>query len=127
MRLVDSSAWIEYLSGSALGLALKMQFPGQDDWIVPTLVQMELTKWLVRENLGDTANEVISFSGHCVVVPLDTATALLAADVGAQYRLSTADSIIYATALAYDADLLTCDRHFEGLPGVVYVAKPIAP
>ena len=35
-----------------------------------------------------------------------------------------ADAIIYATARAQGADLLTCDRHFEGLPGVRFFAKP---
>jgi predicted nucleic acid-binding protein len=52
-----------------------------------------------------------------------TATALEAATLAVQHRLSTADAIIYATALVYQADLLTCDRQFQGLPRVVYVAK----
>ena len=34
-----------------------------------------------------------------------------------------ADAIIYATALAMGADLLTCDAHFAKLPRVVYLAK----
>jgi predicted nucleic acid-binding protein len=123
MRLVDSSAWIEYLSGSPLGSALYRQFPALDQWLVPTIVQMELAKWLVREELPDIADEVISYSEHCVVVALETAAALGAAKLAVQHRLSTADAIIYATALAYGADLLTCDKHFEGLPGVIYVAK----
>lgn len=123
MRLVDSSAWIEYLSGSALGLDVQCRFPDQDEWLVPTIVQLEMTKWLVREQLTDTANQLTAFSGDCVVAVLDTATALHAAEVAVQHRLSTADAIVYATALAYGADLLTCDSDFDGLPGVVYVAK----
>jgi hypothetical protein len=38
-------------------------------------------------------------------------------------KLATADAIIHATARMFDADLLTCDRHFEGLPRVRYVPK----
>ena len=34
-----------------------------------------------------------------------------------------ADAIIYATAVAAGADLLTCDAHFAKLPRVIYVAK----
>ncbi len=34
-----------------------------------------------------------------------------------------ADTIIYATARAEGADLLTCDRHFDGLPGVRFIAR----
>ncbi|MCA7120580.1 MAG: PIN domain-containing protein [Acidibrevibacterium sp.] len=49
--------------------------------------------------------------------------ALPAADLGAQHKLATADAIVYATALAHGADLLTCDRHFDGLRGVLFVPK----
>ena len=37
--------------------------------------------------------------------------------------MATADVMIYATALAQGADVLTCDRHFATLPAVRYVAK----
>jgi len=84
---------------------------------------MELAKWLIREKLEDPAERVTAFSEECFVVDLDSETALRAADLALRHRLSTADAIIYATALGYGADLLTCDRHFEGLPGVIYVAK----
>ena len=57
------------------------------------------------------------------LVPLDISMALLAAEVHRQHRLATADAIVYATARARGADLLTCDAHFAGLPGVVYVKK----
>jgi predicted nucleic acid-binding protein len=123
MRLVDRSAWIEFLSDSALGQLLGREFPRQDEWLVPTLVQLELANWLIRENLENAAELVTAFSKYCMVVALDTETALRAAELAVGHRLSTADAIIYATALAYEADLLTCDRHFEGLPGVIYVAK----
>ena len=49
--------------------------------------------------------------------------ALQAADLHRQYKLATADAIVYATTLAYGADLLTCDAHFEGLPDVVFFRK----
>jgi uncharacterized protein len=123
MRLIDTSAWIEWLTGSSLGSALTAEFPDRAQWLVPTLVQLELAKWLTREVGEDKADRVIAFTQTCVVADLDTATALLAAELCAQHKLSTADAIIYATALAHDADLLTCDRHFESLPGVRFVPK----
>jgi predicted nucleic acid-binding protein len=54
---------------------------------------------------------------------LDTNIALQAADLHRQYKLVTADAIVYATTLAYGADLPTCDAHFEGLPDVVFIRK----
>jgi predicted nucleic acid-binding protein len=123
MRLVDTSAWIEYLTGSALGATLASELPDRAQWLVPTMVQLELTEWLTREVGEDKADRVIAFTETCVVTDLDTATALSAAELCARHKLATADAIVYATALAHGADLLTCDRHFENLSGVRFVAK----
>ena len=123
MRLVDTSAWIEWLTGSPLGVSLAAELPDRAQWLVPTLVQLELAKWLTREVGEDKAEQVIAFTETCVVADLDTATALSAAGLCAKHKLATADAIVYATALAHGADLLTCDRHFENLPGVRYVPK----
>jgi predicted nucleic acid-binding protein len=123
MRLVDTSAWVEFLTGSPLGTALASELPDRTQWLVRTMVQLELAKWLIREVGEDKADRVIAFTETCVVADLDTATALSAADLCARHRLATADAIVYATALAHDADLLTCDRHFERLPGVRFIPK----
>ena len=52
-----------------------------------------------------------------------TPIALLAADLHLQYKLATADAIVYATARKHGAELLTCDVNFKGLPGVVLHSK----
>jgi len=59
----------------------------------------------------------------CIVVPLDTPIALLAADLHREHKLATADAIVYATARHQGAELLTCDAHFEGLSDVALFAK----
>jgi predicted nucleic acid-binding protein len=123
MRLVDTSAWIEWLTGTAIGKRLSTELPKRLQWIVPTIVQLELAKWLTRELGEDEADHVIAFTQKCIVVPLDTSLALSAADLHRRYKLATADAIIYATALQLDADLLTCDGHFESLPGAVIFRK----
>jgi predicted nucleic acid-binding protein len=86
-------------------------------------VQLELAKWLTREVGEDQADQMIAFTQKCVVVPLDTRIALLAADLHHQYKLATADAVVYATAREYGAELLTCDAHFKDLPGVLVVTK----
>ena len=98
MRLVDTSAWIEYLTGSALGATLASELPDRAQWLVPTMVQLELTKWLTREVGEDKADRVIAFTETCVVTDLDTATALSAAELCARHKLATADAIVYATS-----------------------------
>lgn len=116
--VVDTSAWIEWLVGSALGKRLGEQFPDPSHCLVPTIVQLELSKWLVREVGENVADQVIAYTQKCVVVPLDTAIALLAADLHREYRLATADAIVYATARHQNATVLTCDTHFQRLPDV---------
>ncbi|WP_226944858.1 type II toxin-antitoxin system VapC family toxin [Pseudomonas sp. FME51] len=123
LRVVDTSAWIEWLIGSALGKKLGKQFPDKPQCIVPTIVQLELSKWLVREVGEEQADQVIAYTQKCIVVPLDTAIALLAADLHREYKLATADAIVYATARRQGAELLTCDAHFKSLPEVALFAK----
>lgn len=65
----------------------------------------------------------IAYTQKCVVVPLDTAIALLAADLHREHQLATADAIVYATARHAGAELLTCDAHFENLPDVAFFPK----
>ena len=126
MRVVDTSVWIEWLAGSALGRQLAREIPDRSECIVPTLAQLELSKWLLREVGEEKADEVIAYTQKCVVVPLDTPIALLAADLHRQHKLATADAIVYATAQAHGADLLTCDAHLANLPAVLHFAKVMA-
>ncbi|MBV9219203.1 MAG: type II toxin-antitoxin system VapC family toxin [Methylobacteriaceae bacterium] len=123
MRVVDTSAWIEWFLDSATGRSLDAEWPERDKCIVPTIVQLELTKWLTREVSEDAADLVIALTQKCIVAPLDTTIALRAAAVARDSKLATADAIVYATALERGAGLLTCDAHFNGLRGVVYRAK----
>jgi len=121
--VVDTSAWVEWLIGSALGRTLEKCFPDKSQCIMPTIVQLELSKWLMRE-LGEArADQVIAYTQKCVVIPLDTSIALLAADFHRAHKLATADAIIYATAQRQSVQLLTCDAHFAQLPDVAYFPK----
>jgi predicted nucleic acid-binding protein len=56
-------------------------------------------------------------------VDLDSDIAVRASEASRLCKLSTADAIIYATALQRDAELLTCDAHFQNLPKVLYMPK----
>jgi predicted nucleic acid-binding protein len=97
--------------------------PERAEWLVPPIVQLELANWLTREISEDRADEVIAFTQTCVVADMTTTIALSAADFCRRYKLATADAIVYATALAHGAELITCDRHFDKLPHITYFAK----
>ena len=123
MILVDTSAWIEWLIDSATGARVAEHLPEQAEWLVPTRVQLELAKWLTREVGEDKADQVVAFTQVCIVAPLATEIALAAAEACREHKLATADAIIFATARAHGATLLTCDTHFVGLPGAFLIEK----
>jgi len=123
MRVVDTSAWIEWTSETPLGRRLAPEIPQKDRWLVPTVVQYELVRWARRYFSEDAADKLLAHSMGCIVAPLDTRLAMRAVERAHAHTLAMADAIIYATAIDAGADLLTCDAHFADLPGVVYLAK----
>lgn len=125
MRVVDTSAWIEWLTGSQLGKRLTTQFPDKPQFVVPTIVELELSKWLMREIGEERADQVLAYTLKCAVVPLDTTIALLAADLHREHKRATADAIVYATAQSQQAQLLTCDAQFKNLQdGIFFRRRP---
>ena len=127
MRVVNTSAWIEWLLGTALGKRLERELPSNDEWIVPTIVQYELMRASIRALSKAQADAALAFSKKLAVRQLDTDLAVEAGDYAAQQSLALADAVIYATAMNAGADLLTCDAHFANLPGVVCFAKSSPP
>ena len=123
MRVIDTSAWIEWLTGSSLRDQLAAQIPVRSQCVFPTIIQLELAKWLARERSEEHLDQMVAFIQKCVVVPLDTRIAMRSVVVHRQYKLATADAIVYATALEYGADLVTCDAHFENLANVILIKK----
>jgi predicted nucleic acid-binding protein len=127
MRVVDTSAWIEWLLGTALGKRLEPELPSNDEWILPTIVQYELMRASIRALSKAQADAALAFSKSLAVRQLDTDLAVEAADYAARHSLAMADAVIYATAMNAGADLLTCDAHFANLPDVVCFAKSSPP
>jgi predicted nucleic acid-binding protein len=123
MRVVDSSAWIEWLTQGPAAERLQAEMPDRANCIVPTIVQLELAKWLEREHGEEAVDSFFAYTTTCVVVPLNTTLARRAAEVSAKRKLALADAIIYATSELHDADMLTLDAHFKGLERVVYLEK----
>ena len=60
MRVVDTSAWIEWLIDTPVGKKVDPQLPEESQWVVPTIIQLELTKWLTREIGEEKADQIIA-------------------------------------------------------------------
>ncbi|MEI7844102.1 MAG: type II toxin-antitoxin system VapC family toxin [Gallionellaceae bacterium] len=123
MYLVDTCGWIEWMTDTPMSKNFARYLNAPETLIVPTLVQHELYKWLCRELNQQTAFSAIAATKTAIVVPLDTSIALLAADITKEFKLATADAIIYATARQHHASLVTSDAHFAELPQVKYFQK----
>jgi predicted nucleic acid-binding protein len=123
MIVLDTSAWIEILVGSKAGSHIDQRKNDAGEIIVPTIVQLELAKWALREHSLQKADDLIAHTSELLVVPLDTGIAFSAATLSRDHKLHTTDAIIYATAQLHDALLVTCDAHFKGLEGVEYFEK----
>lgn len=119
--LVDSSGWLEALTGDILAPHFQPYLEREADLVVPTIVIYEVRKKL-KSGLGDCiADQFLSHALRARVVALDEHLAVAAASISIQHRLAMADAIIYATARALEAELITGDASFENLPNVILI------
>ncbi len=123
MRLVDSSLWIEFLTRGALAGVAEANLREPGDVLVPTMVMLEVYKWMYREHGEDLADRVAARMMLSQIDPMDAVVAIHAARLCRVNGLATADATILAHAQIRGVELVTCDRHFEGIPGVVFYAK----
>ena len=91
--------------------------------MVPSITITEVFKSILRQRNEESAIEAIAHMEQGKVIPLDSALAIDAAVYGVKHQLPLADSIIFATAKKFSAELWTQDVDFEGLGGVRYFAK----
>ena len=128
MRLVDTSAWIEWLVDSSLGRRLSHELPSKEDWLVPTIVQHELAKWLMRNVGEEKADSVLAFTLTCVVVELDTNIALMAAELCISHKLATADAIVYAMVKSLVVTVvLTAEAVWKGVRSAIELLEELRP
>lgn len=93
------------------------------DVVTPTVALYEVYKVLKREDSEEDALQAVAQMLKTNVAPLSETLALEAADVSLEHSLAMADAIVYATARAHGAELVTADSDLEGLPGVTFLSK----
>lgn len=89
---------------------------GKGRLIVPTVVIVEMSKRLLKKNLGEELNDFLmglEKSEKIFVVELTSKIAAMAGKLGNSYDLKIADSVILATAIYTDyTNIITDDEHF---------------
>jgi predicted nucleic acid-binding protein len=117
--LVDSSGWLEYLTEDSKAAAFGNYLEGDASVIVPSLVLYEVYRHLAKLRGRTIADRFVAQALHRRVVPLDETIAIAAANASLDHRLSATDAIVYATARVCQAQLVTANTHFRGLPGII--------
>ena len=121
--VVDSSGWIEYFTGGPNADAFAAAIEQPQTLLVPSLSVLEVFKWMLQRHGEGAAVQAVALMQQGQEIPLDAALALRAAQLGLEWRLPLADSVMLATAQAHQAILLTQDSDFAAVPGVRYWPK----
>jgi len=124
LNVVDSSGWLEYFAAGPNADFFADAISDTPQLVVPTLSIYEVFKRVLTLRGKDDALQVTAQMQQGKIVDLDTQLALEAARLSTEYKLPMADSIILATARAYDAKLWTQDADFKELPNVMYTGIP---
>ena len=123
MNLVDSSAWLEYFANGPNAGFFARAIEDIDKLLVPTICLLEVFKRVIQQRGEGAALRVTAQMQQGKVVDLDRALALSAAKISLDMKLPLADSVILATARAYNATIWTQDAHFAKVKDVKYAAK----
>jgi predicted nucleic acid-binding protein len=119
LSLVDSSGWIEYIGDGPKADAFGKYLHDNFFLVVPSIVFYEVHKKLLLTNNEAALRRFVSHAFRAIQVPMDAEVAAEAAKTSVLHRLAMADAVIYATAQMHDAQLITADPDFRGLPGVI--------
>ena len=123
MNIVDSSFWIDYFGGGTNSDKIDDIVNNSNILIIPTIILTEVFKWILREISEDSAKLALATMKTGQVIELNEQIAVDAAFYGNKYKLHLADSIIYATAMQFNATIYTLDKHFKDLQNVKYYEK----
>jgi len=123
LALVDSSGWIELASDGPLADRFSEYLEEAERVLTPTIVMYEVYKRLKRDASEAVADAILAHMGSTRVIAFDDQLAIQAAEASLAHGLAMADAIVYATAQAHKATLITGDADFKDLPNVLYFKK----
>lgn len=118
---MDSSGWVEIAGQGPRAQALVDALRQSEHTVVPTIVVREVYRAVEHRAGRDQADLMARYLATMQVVPLDYDLAVNAARLACELGLALADSIIYATAEATGATIVTGDADFAALPLVTYI------
>jgi predicted nucleic acid-binding protein len=123
MKIVDSSAWLEYFADGPNTQFFAPAIEQTEDLLVPSLTLYEVFKRILQQTDEGHALQAVAVMQQSTVIELDARIALDAARISLKNRLPMAESVILATAWAHEATVWTQDEDFKDIPGVQFRKK----
>ena len=125
MILIDSYGWIEYFGEGPLAnsYAAFIEKADEKGTVTPTIIVYEVYKKIKSVRGEEKALEAYAQMSRTKIVDLTSSLCLEAADISMNLELGMADSIIVATAKAYNAQIVTSDQHLKKIEKVKFISK----
>ena len=125
MILIDSYGWIEYFADGPLAdsYAPFIEKSNAENTVTPTIVVYEIYRKIKNTKGEQKALEAYAQMSQTKIIELNSPISLEAADIGLTTDLGMADSIIVATAKAYNAEMITSDKHLKDIKRVKFISK----
>jgi predicted nucleic acid-binding protein len=120
MNIIDSSGWLEYFSDGPNAKHYLTPLNEPSSLIVPVITIYEVFKVVLRESAENEALQAVAAMQNGKIINLNAGLAMDASKLSLQHKLPMADSIILATARAYDCVIWTQDSDFQHIEGVNY-------
>ena len=120
MNIIDSSGWLEYFSDGPNAKHYLTPLNEPSSLIVPVITIYEVFKVVLRESAENEALQAVAAMRKGKIINLNAKLAMDASKLSLQHKIPMADSIILATARAYDCVIWTQDSDFQHIEGVNY-------
>ncbi len=123
MNIVDSSCWLAYFADEPNAKLFLTPLKDTASLVVPSITIYEVFKVVLRETSENEALQAAAAMQKGTVVDLTVTLAIAASKISLEHGLPMADSVIIATAKAFDAVIWTQDSDFKNIAGVKYFQK----
>ena len=123
MNIVDSSGWLAYFADEPNAKRFLTPLKDTASLVVPSITIYEVFKVVLRETNENEALQAVAAMQKGTVVDLTVTLAIAASKISLELDLPMADSVIIATAKAFDAVIWTQDADFKNIEGIKYFPK----
>ncbi|MCK4620459.1 MAG: type II toxin-antitoxin system VapC family toxin [Desulfobacterales bacterium] len=123
MNIVDSSGWLAYFADEPNAKHSITPLKDTASLVIPSVTIYEVFKVVLRETSENEALQAAAAMQKGRVVDLTAMLAIAASKLSLEHGIPIADSIILATAKAFDAAIWTQDSDFKNIDGVKYFSK----